>query len=270
MTEHRLLNAEREEKILALLRTSGVRSVTAFSSELGVSEATIRRDLHDMQERGLLRRVRGGAVLPGPSRVEPVFADKEEQQAAAKEKISEVALDLIADYDTVYLDGGSTVLKLCRKLERCRGLTIVTNSMMAAETLTGSSHRLIVVGGEFRELSRTLVGPLTEPLIRHLNFDRAFMGTMGFDVPGGMTTTDPDEAFTKELVLNRATQVVLLADNTKLGTVSFARSGTANDIDILITDSVPKTCVEPFRTQGLNIIETGTENTGSVTSRIRN
>jgi DeoR/GlpR family transcriptional regulator of sugar metabolism len=198
-----------------------------------------------MHERKLLERVRGGATLTAVNRVEPLFSDKEGTQTAEKQRIAEAAVALVEDHDIIYLDGGSTVLTFGRMLDRRSQLTIVTNSLMAAAALMNSPHRLILVGGEFRALSRTLVGPLTAPVIQALNVDKAFMGTIGFTVPEGMTTTDPNEAFTKEQIMQRAGQVILLADHSKFGIPSFARSGSPERIDILVTDRID----DEFRTE---------------------
>ena len=109
--------------------------------------------------------------------------------------------------------------------------------LRAALELAGTGPRLIVVGGELRRLSQTLVGPLTRHMLQELRIDKAFMGTIGLTVKEGPTTTDPDEAYTKEQVMARAGQVILLADSGKVGTVSFTRAGRLEDIDVLITDN---------------------------------
>jgi DeoR/GlpR family transcriptional regulator of sugar metabolism len=227
---------KREKHILNLLGEQQQVSVGEFATTLAISEATVRRELQDMEERGVLRRVHGGATLSGVHN-ELLFADKQSRNSDAKVAIAEAALARVGDNASIYLDGGSTVLTLAKLLHKRRNLTIVTNSLMAAASLMETSHRLILVGGEFRSLSRTLVGPLTGPLIESLNVDIAFMGTMGFSLDRGMTTTDPSEAHTKSAIMRRATQVVLLMDNSKFGRSALARSGGADDIDILITDA---------------------------------
>ncbi len=255
MNGPRLLTAEREQRIVDLLHQSRVMSVAALSRALEVSEATIRRDLQSMDERKLLKRVRGGATLGQLPPTEPVFTDKEGQQTEAKRAIASAALPLVEDHDTIYLDGGSTVLAFARLLHAKRGLTIVTNSIMAVGALMEFGHRLIIVGGEFRALSRTLVGPLTAHIVEALTVDKAFMGTIGLDIPDGMTTTDANEAFTKERVMRRANQVILLADSSKLGIPSFARSGSIADIDILVTDRVEASFRTDAENCGVRVIE---------------
>ncbi len=108
--------------------------------------------------------------------------------------------------------------------------------MMAAAELMESGHQLILVGGEFRPISRTIVGPLTARSIEPLTINKAFLGTIGFTVEDGISTTAPSEAFTKELVMRKAGKVIVLADSSKIGAPSLVTSGSIADIDVLITD----------------------------------
>ena len=115
-------------------------------------------------------------------------------------------------------------------------LTVVTNSLRAALELAGRGPRLILVGGELRRLSQTVVGPLTENILREIHVDTAFMGSMGLSSDSGLTTTDLNEAFTKKRVMDSARQVVVLVDSSKEGKVAFSHAGKLEDVDVLITD----------------------------------
>lgn len=231
----KLLTPEREQRILQLLGDKGM-TIVELSGELQVSEATVRRDLDSLHGQGKVQRVHGGAIRTQFPRVEPVFSQKASLHAREKEAIAACAASLVGDAETIYLDGGSTVQGLVRHLASLKGLTVITNSLPVAAELMESPHRLILVGGECRPISRTLVGPLTAPLIGMLHFDKAFMGTIGLEIGTGASTTDPNEAFTKEQAMCRADKVILLADSSKIGIPAFARSGTIADIDVLITD----------------------------------
>ena len=233
--QRKLLPQERETLILQALG-AGMRTIVGLSEELGVSEATVRRDLDSLEDQGKVRRVHGGAMRVKFPRTEPVFDQKSALHSIEKKHIAEAALEFIEDGDTIYLDGGSTIAGLAKLLERRSNLTIVTNSLIAASSLMESSHHLILVGGEFRSLSRTMVGPLTAKIIESISISKAFMGTIGFTIEDGISTTDPNEAYTKEIVMNRAEKVFLLVDSSKIGTPSFAVSGRTDDIDVLITD----------------------------------
>ncbi|HCE43748.1 MAG TPA: DeoR family transcriptional regulator [Lentisphaeria bacterium] len=253
-SKRKLLTPEREEIILARLGEEA-KTITELSLTLGVSEATVRRDLLSLEEQGKVKRVHGGAVRVKFSEHEPVFKEKESIKPEEKERIAKLALDLINDKDTIFLDGGSTVLALAKMLGAKKGLTVVTNSLMAAAELMESGHDLIIVGGKFRPLSRTLVGPLTSKIIETLHVDKAFLGTIGFTIEDGISTTDADEAFTKELILKRAGKAILLADSSKLGKKSFAVSGALSDIDVVITDSgVPSAIARDLRKNGIDLL----------------
>lgn len=235
MISHRDLAPERQERLLDLIRASGTVRVDEVCSKLEVSPATVRRDLEALEAQGLVRRVHGGAMSTENRREEPLFDEKVSLALRQKRAIAEKAVGLVEPGDTVFLDGGSTTLELARLLSSRRDITIVTNSLRAMQELSGNGPQVILIGGELRRRSQTMVGSLTRLMLGQIHFDRAFMGTIGITAEGA-TTTDPNEAFTKELVMRQASEVILLADSTKAGKVSFATTGSIEDIDILITD----------------------------------
>jgi len=234
---HRELAAKRLDRLRELIRQSRVVGVEEASRRLRVSAATVRRDLDQLENLGEVQRVHGGAVGIDSLLQEPLFDDKTALAAKQKHRIARAALKFIKANHTVYLDGGSTVLELARMIRDRTSLTVVTNSLRAALELAAPGPRLILIGGELRRLSQTMVGPLTRQLLDQLNVDVAFMGTIGLSLEAGLTTTDPAEAYTKELVMAKAREVVLLADSTKLGRVSFAQAGRLDCVRTLITDS---------------------------------
>jgi DeoR/GlpR family transcriptional regulator of sugar metabolism len=249
------LAAERQQKIRELVRGQRVARVDELSEALKVSPATIRRDLEELERLGLLHRVHGGAVAIEGSLEEPLFDDKTSIAAQEKEAIAEAALQLVRPKDTVYLDGGSTVLALARKLLPLTQLTVVTNSLRVAHAFSGAGPRMILTGGECRRLSQTLVGPLSRHVLAATNFDVAFLGTVGVSFADGLTTTDPAEAFTKELAITRAKRVALLTDAAKFGRTSLVRFASPSDLDDLITDrNAPAAELESFRTADVHVI----------------
>lgn len=250
-------NTAREHAILKLLASRPEVPVGELAAGVGVSEATMRRDLHELEERGLLLRTHGGATLNGVSRLEPFFASKEDLNAGAKQAIAAAALGLIEDDTVIYLDGGSTVLALARLLDRKRHLTIVTNSLMAAASLMDTEHRLVLVGGEFRQLSRTLIGPLSAPIINSLHVHTAFMGTIGIGLDEGLTTTDPNEAYTKSLIMTRAERVVLLADRSKFGVRAFSKCGNVEDLDLIVTEDMDLASRREYEKRGVTVLLAG-------------
>jgi DeoR family fructose operon transcriptional repressor len=246
---------QRRDRLSRIIRTRHAVRVDELRAELGVSPATIRRDLDELATAGELRRVHGGAVAIDRGVIEPVFDAKAGEAGAEKRRIAKAALPLIQPGDTVYLDSGSTVLELARLLEGRTDLTIVTNSLPVVVELVGRGPRVIVLGGELRPLSRAMVGPLTRHLLAELYVDRAFVGTLGLSLDVGLTTTDPSEAFTKDLVLERAREVILLADSRKLGTRSFAHAGRLEQIHLLVTDdAADHRTVRALERRGIRVV----------------
>src|SRR6202142_4034930 len=232
--DQRTLAPQRWDDLRALIRQRGVIRVEDLCRELRVSAATVRRDLDELDRVGAIRRVHGGAVSVESRLEEPIFEAKTAQAVREKRRIARAALAFIEPGDTIFLDGGSTVLELARLVRERTNLTVVTNSLHAAHELAGRGPRLILIGGELRQLSQTMVGALTRFVLHELHLDKAFMGTIGFSLKEGLTTTDPSEAFTKNLVLGQARQVIVLADSSKAGKVSFANAGRWENTHVLI------------------------------------
>jgi DeoR/GlpR family transcriptional regulator of sugar metabolism len=237
------------------LRQNRVVRVEDLCRQLNASPATVRRDLALLEKSGEIQRVHGGAVSMDSSE-EPLFDAKTSIATKEKQRIARAALAYIEPEDTIYLDGGSTILELARLLRDRTNITVVTNSLRAAHELAGHGPRLILVGGELRRLSQTVVGSMTRLTLAGLHMDKAFMGTIGLSLEKGLTTTEPGEAYTKELVMAQARQVILLVDSSKIGKVSFARSGRLENIHVLITDKqVDRNFAKELRRKGVKLIK---------------
>jgi DeoR/GlpR family transcriptional regulator of sugar metabolism len=232
----RELAPKRIERLRQILRMDHVVSVEELSRQLKVSSATVRRDLAQLESLGDVRRVHGGAVGVESRLEEPLFDAKTSIAAREKQRIAQAALKFIKPNDTIFLDGGSTVLELARLAQ---------------------GPRVILIGGEFRRLSQTLVGALTRLILGEVHVDKAFMGTMGLSLEEGLTTTDPSEAYTKELVMQHARQVFLLADHSKVGKVSFACAGQLGKVQVLITDrQIDRKFASQLRKKGVEVVRT--------------
>lgn len=230
------LAPERRARLRRYVEDRRAARLDELSSALGVSPATVRRDLDELAAAGVLRRVHGGAIALEGRPNEVAFEAKAVEAAEEKERIARRAVDLLAPDETVYLDSGSTVLAAARLLRGWDRLTVVTNSVPVVVELAGAGPRVIVIGGELRPTSMALVGPLSAKLLDGLSVDRALVGTFALSLEEGLSTTDPGEAFTKQLVLERAREVILLADHRKVGTRSLVDAGDLDSIDVLVTD----------------------------------
>jgi DeoR family transcriptional regulator of aga operon len=228
--------AERFGRILELLAGDGSVAVGDLARDLGVSEATIRRDLHALDEQRLLARAHGGAVAHGTLYELPVRY-RTGRQREEKQRIARAARERVPEGAVVALTGGTTTTEVARAIAD-RGLTIVTNALnIAAELAVRPNLKLIVTGGVARSASYELIGPLAEAALEGLNVDLAFVGVDGLDARAGLTTHHEMEAAVNHALIERARRAIVVADSSKLGQVALARICVLSDVDELITDA---------------------------------
>ncbi|MDH6109429.1 DeoR family transcriptional regulator of aga operon [Kitasatospora sp. MAP12-15] len=232
-----MLKADRTARILDHIAKEGSADVHALTELLSVSGATIRRDLQSLHEQGLLHRTRGGAVT-GTVNLELPLRHRAGRQQSEKRRIALAAAALVPDGAVVGMTGGTTVTEIARVLAERSGLTIVTNAVnIAADLIVRSDIRLVVVGGNARTASYELVGPAAERMLSQYHLDIAFIGVDGLTASEGCTTHDEMEAHTDRAFLRSSARSVVVADNTKIGRVTFAEICPLSDIDDLVTDT---------------------------------
>lgn len=210
--------------ILRRLNEHGSVGVGVLAEELGVSEASVRRDLHLLEDQKLLTRTHGGAVASGVLYELPMRY-RGGQNYDAKRAIAARAAELVpADATSVGLNGGSTTTEVARALASRRGLRVVTNALnIASELAVRANLELVVCGGSARSESYELVGPLAEATLSNVNLDIAIIGVDGVSPSAGFTTHHEVEAHTNRALLRAAEQVIVVADSTKIGKRGFAR-----------------------------------------------
>jgi len=227
---------ERLAAILDELAAHGTVGAAKLATTLGVSTATIRRDLERLQEQRLLARTHGGAVSHGVLYELPLRY-KEARRQEEKRRIAAAAASRIGDGSAVGLTGGTTCTEVARALVERQGLTVVTNALnIASELAIRPNLRLLVTGGTARPESYELVGPIAEATLEGLRLDLAVIGVDGIDASHGCTTHHEVEAHTNAVLMSRAQRVVVVADSTKVGTAAFARICAVERVDELITD----------------------------------
>ncbi|MFD8980562.1 DeoR/GlpR family DNA-binding transcription regulator [Streptomyces sp. NPDC059564] len=240
-----LLAHQRRALILEEVRRRGGVRVNELTRTLNVSDMTVRRDLDILAREGWLRKVHGGAVLgEEPSSHEPGFETKAEWETAAKNAIARAAAALVAPGSAIALSAGTTTHALARELTEVPDLTVVTNSIRTAGVFeaagrTGSTPTVILTGG-IRTPSDALVGPIADQAIRSLHVDVLFLGCHGLGLTTGLTTPNLAEAETNRTFLGSARRTVLLADQTKWSSVGLTTFATLDQIDVLVTDNLPK------------------------------
>ena len=229
-------------------------TVAELSRRLGVSAVTIRSDLEALEKQGILKRNRGGAVAPQVLRFAPAFQEKTSLHRQEKERIAELAAQIVEDGEWIILDAGSTTLFLARRL-RDRRLTVLVNSVYALNELVGAPNiELIAIGGSLYEPGLSFVGPLAESFLEGLHVDKAFLGVNGVDLRG-ISVNNAQEAGIKRRMINAAEEVIVLADSSKIGVSSFVTIAPLKRIHVLITDSgAPGELLQEFREAGLEVL----------------
>ncbi|WP_035512849.1 DeoR/GlpR family DNA-binding transcription regulator [Halalkalibacillus halophilus] len=248
-----LYSEERKNRILSDIEQHGRASVQDLVETFGVSESTIRRDLNEMEKEKLLKRTHGGAVSNDSVNFEPTMIERVDRFYQEKQKIARKAASYINNGDTILVDAGTTTLPLVEAIKILKELTVVTNSVVHAEALKNSPHiEVVVLGGRLRHETQALVGPITDQALDHLHVDKAFLGTNGIDLSGGLTTPNIIEASTKRKMIDQATEIYVLADNSKFGKVAFAKFGEISDLTGCITDGeVDLSFVEAFHQKNI-------------------
>ena len=210
--------SDRHRAILDLVLSRDA-NVEQLSATLGVSEATVRRDLTTLaRQRRLVRTYGGATALIGVHEPEASLDERKSTQREQKEAIAQAAAMHVRDGDTVMLDGGTTCAALARHLYARQDLHVVTNNLLVVSTLANARGvQLTLIGGDVRSSSMSTLGPLAELVLSRLSVDKAFLGADGVVAEFGLCEASAQQAYLKDCIIRRAAQIVVLADTDKLG-----------------------------------------------------
>lgn len=231
-------------------------TVNDLSHLLGVSEVTIRSDLARLRTTRQIFRTRGGASKPFTAPREKPVEEASSEREGEKRRIGACAASLVRSGETILLDVGSTTTELARALSnKLQNVTVVTNGLNIALALEHLPNvTVIVTGGTLRPLQHSLVNPLGEQVLSSLRADRAFIGCNGVSLEHGVTNLNLPETEIKRRMVECASEVIVLADHSKLEHISTARVVPLNCIHRLITDqAADKKLIKRFRAAGLTV-----------------
>ncbi|MGF3056395.1 DeoR/GlpR family DNA-binding transcription regulator [Microbacterium sp. YY-01] len=241
-----LRGEERRAQILAVLRRDGSAQIDELAGQLQVSEMTIRRDLDDLDNEGLVRRVRGGAVAAEGPRP---FGERRAVRSRAKQAIAAKAMALLPSRGAIAIDASSTVAAIAQSLPAREPLTVATNSwenFSVARAVPGISA--VVVGGEMEEATGSLVGKIACDGAESMNYQRFFFSASAVDAAHGTSEVSFAESQVKKAFARRSQQLVLCVDSSKLGEVALSATFALADIDVVITELSPDDArLAPFR-----------------------
>jgi DeoR family fructose operon transcriptional repressor len=232
-----LFAEERHAQILNMLQQKSKLYVADLCAHFGVSPATIRNDLRELENSRMLKRTHGGAIPLEKAAFEPTTS-KRVGNGEKKHRIAAYAAELVEEGDTIALDAGTTTMELAKLLSQRRDITVVTNDVRIAAYLEGNPQLTVVlIGGILRHGLGCAVGPLATAAISQLSVDKAFLGANAFSFEKGFTTPDLQQAEVKKALIRSAAETIVLCDSSKFGKASFVKFASAGEVDRLITDS---------------------------------
>lgn len=249
-----MLTSHRKQQLLTRLKQDGKLVAKELSEEFGVSEDTIRRDLRELAQEGLLLRVHGGALPSSPAMGD--FAAREEIRHEGKVAIGRAAAAMVHEGQVVILDGGTTSREIARHLPQQLKATIVTHSpTIALELLHHPSLEVILLGGRLFKHSVVAVGAACLQAIRDVRADLFFMGVTGIHPQTGLTTGDFEEAGVKRALSNAAAEVYVLASAEKLNAASPYSVVELSQVTGIVTEAgVPDELVQPYTARGIIVV----------------
>lgn len=232
-----LLAIQRRRKILELLQEEGSARVSAISRLFGVSDPTVRQDLERLESEGLIVREHGGAFLKSvPEQVRSLNLQHLENMDK-KVRIGRRAAELVIDEDSIILDSGSTATEVARNLGTKKHLRIITNALNIALLLgTEHSFEIMVTGGEFKAPTLSLTGERAAAFFDRIHVQKTLLAVGGISVDAGLSYPGFADIAVKKAMIEAASEVILLADSTKIGRVAFATLGPVDPSMVLVTD----------------------------------
>jgi DeoR/GlpR family transcriptional regulator of sugar metabolism len=257
MGRNAMLADERRRLIAQRLRQHGSVSVAGLEAEFDVSAMTARRDLDELERRGIARRTHGGAVLPGLSGHEDSFLQRLEVAVEAKERLAEAALELVEPGQALFVDSSTTAYFVARRIVRQNlRCTLLTNAVAVVQLVSevdAPQVEVIAAGGTLRKLTRSLVGPEAVRGVEAHFADQVLFSVRGVTADGHLTDPDPLEAEVKRAMVRRAGRAVLLADGSKFERPALTRIASVADVGVLIAADVPEEALEPIERAGVDV-----------------
>jgi len=251
-----MLAVERKLRIVEFVKEKQIATVAALAKQFQVHEATIRRDLAEIEQEGLLKRTHGGVIVDKGANSEPSFSERVSDQLEQKIRIGNKAASMIEDGDHVIIDSGTTTVHIAQALVNRSNITVVTNDMnVAAELRDCQSITVIVTGGTLYHSSFMLNGMYTDSVLKTIHVQKAFIGTPAIHPVHGLTHPEAQLVPTKQGMIRAAQEIIVVADDTKIGKVSLHTVAPISSVHTFITGSeASDSQVKLFRDAGVQIV----------------
>jgi DeoR family transcriptional regulator, fructose operon transcriptional repressor len=254
--EEKIFVEERRNRIIELLEKKNKASVSELSLEFRIGEATIRRDLTDLEQRGLVLRTHGGVLLMETASRESPLNERETHNREQKERIARFVAQVVRNGESIMIDGGTTTLQIARLLRAGKNLVVITNAPVIAEEMLGSGdNQVILTGGQLREVTRVLAGPLTQYAIRQFRADRVILGMSSLMPDEGFFTVNTSEAEVKRTMMQCGKEVIIAMDSSKIGKVTLSFVSDFSAIGKIITDTgISPEDIQKIEKKGVEVI----------------
>ncbi|MBO4461232.1 MAG: DeoR/GlpR transcriptional regulator [Clostridiales bacterium] len=259
-----MVNTERRKKILDILETCGKISTVELGERLGVTGATVRSDIRDLERAGALVRYHGGVALPNASQAPSDFnyMVRSVSEVKLKTAIGRIAGGMVSDGDTIFMDASSTTFHMIKFMKDRSDVTVITNGLHTAMELQSlnSFKSVLVLGGTLRPHSGAIEGMSSREMIKRLSGKFYFVSGNGFSAETGLSGNNFYEIELKKLCAERSKHIVALVDSTKIGRDSSSGFIPTSRIGTLITDSgvlddpVKRDVVDKCRKAGVEVM----------------
>jgi DeoR family transcriptional regulator of aga operon len=251
-----MMAEERRMQILQILRSEGRAKVNELVRRFNTSAVTIRSDLNELDQRGLVQRSHGGAVIQDTVFRESPVQERIKSQSKEKQRIGAMAATLVREGETIILDSGTTTLEVARHLKNIPNLQVITNGVNIASELLGSRNtQIIMMGGTVRNDSASIVGRATEDMLEQFSADRLFLCGAGCDPDFGVSGTNLEETMANRAMLRAAREIIVVADASKFGKRSMSLIASFSEVDMVISDvSLPPELQDRIRSFGCKLI----------------
>lgn len=248
--------SSREEIILEILHKEKHIKVTDVANSLKVTPETIRKDFDDMESRGLLKRVHGGAVVPNYSQViESNFADRSGKQYEEKRKLAQAVADNLVENESIILDNGSTCYELAKIIAPRSDLTVITPSLNIASVLNKGGCKVFVLGGWLRKTESSVIGDSVVKEMKKFNVSKSILSIAGINEEAGLSEFVEEDASIKKQAIKCGAKTIVMADSTKFDVNALITVAHMDEIDEIYTDNaLSDERVKAFEEKGVKVI----------------
>jgi DeoR family glycerol-3-phosphate regulon repressor len=237
----------RHTALLDEVRARGTVTVEALAELFGVTLQTVRRDVQQLAEAGLLTRFHGGVRMPTSTTENIAYRQRQALQSDGKARIAKAVAARIPDGCSLILNIGTTTEAVARELMQHKGLRVITNNLNVAAIMSDNPHcEVIIAGGVVRPKDRGIVGEATVDFIRLFKVDIGLIGISGIEEDGSLRDYDYREVKVARAIIEQSRQVWVAADHSKFGRPAMVHQARMDEIDMLFTDEPPPEAFVPL------------------------